>query len=156
MKTQSISIPKKHTINKRKAVLVEQLKLLMPFCNGTIHKEFRTCGKPHCKCQKDKSKRHGPYYVWTVKEKNKTKRYTLRLKQAEYINAGIARYKAFKKWTNDFEQVMKLEYLSATEWTDTDLSKKKQMKSLKKKTLNSMKPGFGKKHEKQQGKNMKK
>ena len=155
MKTKSINTPKKHSINKRKVILMEQLNSLMPFCNGTIHEEFRTCGKPHCKCQDDKSKRHGPYYVWTTKENNKIKRYTLRLKQAEYINTGIARYAAFKKWTNDFEQAMKFEYLSAAEWKKTDLTEKKT-KSSKKKTSNFMKPNVGMKRGKRDVNIMKK
>ena len=155
MKTESINTPKKHTIKKRKTILMEQLNSLMPFCDGTIHEEFRTCGKPNCKCRDDKSKKHGPYYVWTTKENDKIKRYTLRLKQAEYINTGIARYAAFKEWVNDFEQAMKFEYLSSPEWKKTDLIEKKT-KFSKKKISNFTKQNVGTKHEKQDVNIMKK
>jgi len=126
MKIKSISRNKKEKIIARKLNLIEQLNSILPFCKGNIHKEFRTCGNSNCKCKKDKSQRHGPYYVWSTKEGNKTKRYTLRLEQAEHINMGIARYEAFKTWINKFESTMKSEYLSSTEWQMTDLSKKKR------------------------------
>ena len=154
MKTTSIKLPGKRIINKRKAALIEQLSSLLPFCTGNIHEEFRTCGKPHCKCRDDKSKRHGPYYVWTTRENNKIKRYTLRLKQAEYIRAGIARHAAFMKWANDFEQAMKFEYLSAVEWKGTGATEKKT-KISKKKASNFMKPSVGRKHGKPGVGNMK-
>lgn len=34
---------------------------------GTVRKIFLKCGKPTCACQKDKSARHGPYYLWDRK-----------------------------------------------------------------------------------------
>lgn len=43
------------------------------FWKGSIAKRFMTCGNPACKCKTSKTKRHGPYYWWTTKEKNRTK-----------------------------------------------------------------------------------
>ena len=39
---------------------------------GTVLHQLQICGKPSCSCRKDKSLRHGPYYVWTRKVRGKT------------------------------------------------------------------------------------
>lgn len=51
-------------------------------CIGSINEVFVVCGSRYCGCKKDKSKRHGPYYLWTKKVKGKTKSKYLSKKQA--------------------------------------------------------------------------
>lgn len=34
---------------------------------GTVRRIFLKCGKPVCACRKDKSARHGPYFLWDRK-----------------------------------------------------------------------------------------
>ena len=38
------------------------------FCKGTVLKRMMKCGKAHCACASDPTKRHGPYYELTYKE----------------------------------------------------------------------------------------
>jgi hypothetical protein len=39
---------------------------------GTITERHTRCGRPGCACQADPPRRHGPYWHWTRKLKNKT------------------------------------------------------------------------------------
>lgn len=39
---------------------------------GTIEARKLKCGKTQCSCQIDPEAKHGPYYYWTTKIKNKT------------------------------------------------------------------------------------
>lgn len=39
---------------------------------GSIGERRTRCGQPGCACQSDPSRRHGPYWHWTRKVKNKT------------------------------------------------------------------------------------
>ncbi len=110
----------------------QTLNSIMPFCRGSIHKVYKTCGKPGCSCQKDESKKHGPYYSWIMTKDGKKIQRTLRLDQVEFIKTGIARYRAFQKWRKKFEENMEEAYLSDNEWQMTALSKKKTKDRKKK------------------------
>jgi hypothetical protein len=39
---------------------------------GSIGERRTRCGQPGCACQSDPSRRHGPYWHWTRKVRNKT------------------------------------------------------------------------------------
>jgi Family of unknown function (DUF6788) len=39
---------------------------------GSITERHTRCGRPGCACQADPPRRHGPYWHWTRKVKNKT------------------------------------------------------------------------------------
>lgn len=39
---------------------------------GTITERLTRCGRPNCACKADPPRRHGPYWHWTRKIKNKT------------------------------------------------------------------------------------
>jgi hypothetical protein len=41
-------------------------------CTGSLNERWLTCGNPNCRCHKDPSQRHGPYYQLSWKEKGKT------------------------------------------------------------------------------------
>lgn len=62
---------------------------------GTILKRHKQCGKINCKCMKHKKYWHGPYYIWTRKEKGKTVTKTLNKTQAQFVS-------------NAFKNMMKL------------------------------------------------
>jgi hypothetical protein len=36
-----------------------------PILSGTISTVYGTCGKPTCRCHRDRNYRHGPYYRWS-------------------------------------------------------------------------------------------
>jgi hypothetical protein len=39
---------------------------------GSITERLTRCGRPGCACHQDPPRRHGPYWQWTRKVKNKT------------------------------------------------------------------------------------
>lgn len=51
--------------------------------NGTVNYVYKKCGKSNCKCFSDDDYKHGPYYVWTRKEKGITVTRTLNKNQAQ-------------------------------------------------------------------------
>ena len=42
------------------------------FCKGTVLKRRMKCGKAHCVCASDPTRRHGPYVELTYKANGKT------------------------------------------------------------------------------------
>jgi len=59
-------------LRERYTVLQKQLAQVGYICNGTVMSVFRKCGKPNCGCKDDPKMQHGPYHIWTRKEKGKT------------------------------------------------------------------------------------
>jgi hypothetical protein len=45
-----------------------KLDLAIP---GTIHVQYRKCGKSNCRCHQAKDQMHGPYYLWYRKVNGK-------------------------------------------------------------------------------------
>lgn len=58
---------------------------------GTLLRQYKRCGKKNCRCRQDEKYWHGPYWIWTRKEKGKT--ITKNVKSGEQV--GIVK-KAFK------------------------------------------------------------
>jgi hypothetical protein len=50
-----------------------ELRALGYIALGSIAARRFTCGKPSCACAQDPKQRHGPYYHWTRKVRNKTR-----------------------------------------------------------------------------------
>jgi hypothetical protein len=63
---------------------------------GSISKCYQTCGTASCRCHRDKSYRHGPYYWWTSKENAKSKSILVPEGMLDEIRACINNYKLLK------------------------------------------------------------
>lgn len=74
---------------------------------GTLLKQYKQCGKKNCHCYQDKQYWHGPYWIWTRKEKGKTITRTLNKSQIQ----------VFKKSVNNLKEINQLiekwKYLSS-------------------------------------------
>lgn len=57
---------------------------------GSISERRTSCGRAGCVCQRDPSRRHGPYWHWTRKVANKTVGRYLSRDQAAECRAWIA------------------------------------------------------------------
>ncbi len=57
---------------------------------GSITERLTSCGRPGCACQADPPRRHGPYWQWTRKVKNKTVGRYLTKQQADHCRQWIA------------------------------------------------------------------
>jgi len=62
--------------------IIEELKRKITsmdtILQGTVLKQYKACGKKNCRCGRDTQYWHGPYWVWTRKEKGKTITKTLK------------------------------------------------------------------------------
>jgi len=56
---------------------------------GTLLRQYKQCGKTNCRCHQDKKYWHGPYWIWTRKEKGKTITKTLSQKQAGRVKKAL-------------------------------------------------------------------
>jgi len=64
---------------------------------GTLLKQYKQCGKANCRCRQDKKYWHGPYWIWTRKEKGKTITKTLNQKQAKMVKKSLEEMKKINK-----------------------------------------------------------
>ncbi len=65
---------------------------------GTILVRYKQCGKVNCRCMKDKKHLHGPYHIWTRKEKGKTVTKTLTPIQAKYCQHAFENIKKLNNY----------------------------------------------------------
>ena len=80
---------KKDKYQKKYSILKSRIDKLGFISTGSVMKVYKTCGNPSCRCHKDKSKRHGPYNIWTRKVKSKTITRTLTDEQAKLVRKYI-------------------------------------------------------------------
>jgi hypothetical protein len=90
---------------KRYNELQEQLAHIGFVCNGTVMSVYRKCGKPNCGCKESEHMQHGPYHIWTRKEKGKTVTRSLSEKQARQCALYI---KNFKKMESIIEEMKRI------------------------------------------------
>jgi hypothetical protein len=86
----------KKECQKKYKELIKQIGEVGFIIKGSIGTVYYKCGYKNCICNKDNSKRHGPYYVLTKKEKGKTISKKLSKKQVEVCKTYIENNKKLK------------------------------------------------------------
>jgi predicted transcriptional regulator len=68
------SLPKKrnNSIERQYAAAKKRVLKIGFIAEGSLSKNYVTCGKPTCRCRNDTTHRHGPYYQLTWKRNAKT------------------------------------------------------------------------------------
>jgi len=72
-------------------------------CSGTLVKRTKLCGKPSCRCAKDPSARHGPYYEWGFMQDGRQVHRMVTPKQGALLRRAIANYRAVRRILRDWE-----------------------------------------------------
>jgi len=72
------------------------LEQLDYFCKGTVLQRMMKCGKAHCACASDPTKRHGPYFELTYKANGKTVNWKLSPQAAPLYQAASLQYRKVK------------------------------------------------------------
>ncbi len=90
---------------QRFRALKRDLEPLEYFCKGTVLKRMMKCGKAHCACASDPTKRHGPYYELTYKANGKTVNVKLSPEAAPLYQAASQQYRKLKKLFNRLEKL---------------------------------------------------
>jgi hypothetical protein len=75
------------------------------FCKGTVLKRMMKCGKAHCACASDPTKRHGPYFELTYKVNGKTVNVKLSPEAAPLYQAASRQYRNLKTLLNRLEKL---------------------------------------------------
>ena len=88
---------KKDKYHKKYSILKGRIDKLGFISTGSVMKVYKTCGNPGCRCHKDKSKRHGPYNIWTRKVNSKTITRTLTNEQAKIARKCIDNMRKLEK-----------------------------------------------------------
>ena len=74
-------------------------------CNGTVMSVYRKCGKPNCGCKESEQMQHGPYHIWTRKEKGKTVTRSLSEIQARQCSLYIQNFKKMESIIEDMKKI---------------------------------------------------
>jgi hypothetical protein len=85
--------------------LRRDLEHLECFCKGTVLKRMMKCGKAHCACASDPTKRHGPYFELTYKASGKTVNVKLSPEAAPLYRAASQQYRKLKILLNRLEKL---------------------------------------------------
>src|SRR3989304_2959929 len=72
---------------------------------GSVVIRYTTCGKPGCRCRKDPSGRHGPYYQWSRSVAGKTASRRLTEPEAELYRGWIANRRHLEEMVARREQI---------------------------------------------------
>ena len=96
------AILKRHAQRFRE--LKRDLQQVEYFCKGTVLKRMMKCGKAHCACASDPTKRHGPYYEITYKANGKTVNVKLSPQAAPLYKAASQQYRKLKNLFNRLEK----------------------------------------------------
>ncbi len=99
MSTQKISSQEKklNQLQEKFEKTKAGLSSLGIFRKGSITKRWMTCGNPRCQCRRDPSKRHGPYYWWTTKEKGRTQAILVPREWLSEARTCVRNYKELKR-----------------------------------------------------------
>lgn len=104
----------------RFAALRQQLQQLRYFCKGTVLERRMKCGQPHCACQKDPTKRHGPYWEWTYKLRAKTVNVKLAPGAGPLYKGAAQQYRSLKSLLNRLERLSRKALAAQAKQIKTD------------------------------------
>ena len=82
-------------------------------CTGTVSRRMMKCGKSSCRCHRDSSARHGPYYEWTRMEGGRFVNTKVSASEAKVLGRGIRNYKQIlrllKRWSRASARLIRAE-----------------------------------------------
>ena len=92
-------------LKEKYTVLQKQLAQVGYICNGTVMSVYRKCGKPNCSCKDNPKMQHGPYHIWTRKEKGKTVTRSLSKKQADRCSEYMDNFKEMENIMEEMKEI---------------------------------------------------
>ena len=94
-----------NTLEKKYTGLQKQLSQIGYICNGTVMSSYRKCGKANCGCKDNPRMQHGPYHIWTRKEKGKTVTRSLSEKQTDYCSMYMNNFKEMENIIEKMKEI---------------------------------------------------
>ena len=98
----------------------QELLQLEYFLKGTVLKRMMKCGHPNCACQRDASRRHGPYFEWTYKLNGKTVNVKLSPQAAPLYEAATKQHRKLKAALARMERLSRTALARLAKEVDTD------------------------------------
>lgn len=93
----------RETAQQRIKELREEIRKVDYVCSGTLHERTKVCGKPTCRCAKDREARHGPYYEWSRLENGRLVHRLLTEEQANLLRQAIGNYRRVQRFLRRWE-----------------------------------------------------
>jgi len=85
--------------------LKKQLLKIGYICQGSVGRVYTRCGNDYCPCAKNERHKHGPYYLWTRKEKAKTVSKRLDKMRVERLKSYIKNFRSLKNTIKKMKQL---------------------------------------------------
>lgn len=73
-------------------------------CSGTLLRRRKVCGKPGCRCARDPSGRHGPYYEWTRREDDKLVHSVLSSEEGKQLALAIRNSRRLRRLLRQWQR----------------------------------------------------
>ena len=94
------------TLEQRRSQIIFEIAQLGDFRPGSVHAQFRRCGKPTCACGRDLNARHGPLMRLSRKIDGKTVQDTLSdPAQVRKAQRGVDGFRRFQALSSELLQV---------------------------------------------------
>ncbi len=90
---------------ERYAELSEELARIGYICTGSVMSLYRKCGKTDCGCKEDRAMQHGPYHIWTRKDKGKTVTRSLTNEQAKRCAEYVENNRKLKALVEEMKRI---------------------------------------------------
>lgn len=90
-----------HKLEEHIRTLQQQLSKIGPLRPGTLYKQSSVCGKPGCRCTREKDpQRHGPYHYLSYTFEAKSYTEFVRAKDLNGVKKQIRNYNRLMKLVN--------------------------------------------------------
>ncbi|MSR47466.1 MAG: hypothetical protein EXS13_10470 [Planctomycetes bacterium] len=81
----------------RIAALQRALEPMDYACSGSLFTRTRLCGKSNCHCATDPDARHGPYFTWAHRDRDRIVHHILTREQAQVVRRAILHQRTLRK-----------------------------------------------------------
>jgi hypothetical protein len=88
---------------ERIAQIRNRIRALERVCSGSLLRRTKVCGKPACRCARDRTARHGPYYEWGRMKGGRLVHRMVSPPQAALLREAIANYRMLRRLLRTWE-----------------------------------------------------
>jgi len=85
--------------------ILDKIRSLTPFRQGSLSPRYRKCGKPYCHCAQPGSKGHGPIWFVTRSVKGKTNTKTIPADRVDETFEQIDTFHTFQNLIHEYTEV---------------------------------------------------
>jgi hypothetical protein len=102
--TTPMSPSQRRRLRQRTGELRRRMSALDSVVTGSVYTRYRVCGKASCRCARDPSARHGPYYQWSHQQDGRQRHEVVSEQHAERLREAIANYQELRELLRQWER----------------------------------------------------